>query len=591
MTEKDYLFYTYSGAWNSNVLPYTQNYPYSFVIHPQTKRLMHNGIIYGNGNTGELGPYFIKGSNLSDDTSGHWKGVETSIDQYIEGLSVIFLPNVEGNNIQTTLEINNLGARNCYYGDTLLTKQYSPGTPILLTYVGTSSSGYWKRADVDTLSTPVELNSTDTTFYINLTTVTNGLTTIYTVGDNLKYDLVLKTLSCNRFAGYFIGDVNGNANTATKLENARTLWGQQFDGSSNVDGDIKSTGQIFPSITNTYNIGGTLLRYNNIYANNLKGCADGLNTIDSFSHTIYLLGQKSNPGTDKLVYRDTRVFISYGHYLHAYYGVFGLVDEDADNSNYCLAIYTKPAYIDKNLYCNGNVGIGTTAPTHKLTVFGNALFTKTNEGKVTANEFIKAGGTSYDVLIADGSTKEWSTSETASTIVARNSGGDIYARRFYTTTSIETFTIASVFVSNGIDNAIRKVSFNAFIDAVSSQQPLIITKSLQVTALWMDTGITTDSTTFTDGSGTYIVQLDATSINDSTDGKPAIYSGIMTVYNNTTVAGEHEEIILHRAGEGTSKRLYLRTISTSSGACKLQISTSTDLTQSYNLIFKFKKML
>lgn len=36
----------------------------------------------------------------------------------------------------------------------------------------------------------------------------------------------------------FYGDLVGNADTATKLATARTLWGQSFDGSSNVNGNI-----------------------------------------------------------------------------------------------------------------------------------------------------------------------------------------------------------------------------------------------------------------------------------------------------------------------------------------------------------------
>ena len=52
-------------------------------------------------------------------------------------------------------------------------------------------------------------------------------------------------------AGGFIGNLTGNADTATKLQTARTLWGNSFDGTSNIVGDIKPDPErIFISSTN-----------------------------------------------------------------------------------------------------------------------------------------------------------------------------------------------------------------------------------------------------------------------------------------------------------------------------------------------------
>ena len=42
----------------------------------------------------------------------------------------------------------------------------------------------------------------------------------------------------------FVGALEGNATTATKLATARTLWGQSFDGSGNISGDMTGVGLI-----------------------------------------------------------------------------------------------------------------------------------------------------------------------------------------------------------------------------------------------------------------------------------------------------------------------------------------------------------
>lgn len=47
-----------------------------------------------------------------------------------------------------------------------------------------------------------------------------------------------------------VADLAGNADSATKLQTSRTLWGQSFDGTSNVNGNINTTG-VFITTNNT----------------------------------------------------------------------------------------------------------------------------------------------------------------------------------------------------------------------------------------------------------------------------------------------------------------------------------------------------
>lgn len=91
-----------------------------------------------------------------------------------------------------------------------------------------------------------------------------------------------------------------------------------------------------------------------------------------------------------------------------------------------------------------------------------------------------------------------------------------------------------------------------------------ITKSLTVTADWMDTGISSTSIPTT---GTYIVQV---SVHNSTDGIwYGYWSGVMSWYASSTNDTDTDEIILHRAGHAYENTIYLRTVMQSNSVLKL----------------------
>ena len=115
-----------------------------------------------------------------------------------------------------------------------------------------------------------------------------------------------------------------------------------------------------------------------------------------------------------------------------------------------------------------------------------------------------------------------------------------------------------------------------------------ITKSLNVTQAWMDTGITS---TNLPANGTYIVQVQV-SANDSTGTMYNCYSsGVMSWYKDSTNDGETDEIILHRSGHAYGKTIYLRTIMQGSGVLKLQIGASSGIGKAYTYTFKFKRII
>lgn len=115
-----------------------------------------------------------------------------------------------------------------------------------------------------------------------------------------------------------------------------------------------------------------------------------------------------------------------------------------------------------------------------------------------------------------------------------------------------------------------------------------ITKSLNVTQAWMDTGITS---TNLPANGTYIVQVQVNA-HDSTGRMYHCYSsGVMSWYKDNTNDIVTDEIILHRSGHAYGKTIYLRTVMQSSGVLKLQIGASSDIGKAYTYTFKFKRII
>lgn len=142
------------------------------------------------------------------------------------------------------------------------------------------------------------------------------------------------TLAANGNAT-FIGSVTapsfiGNASSATKLQTSRTLWGQPFNGTANVDGTINVSG-----ISGNYNQGIRIHTFTNsalssiwFRATNTDGYQAGMWGISVDDNGMRFRGNTSKTATSDP--------IDYMNILHG-----------------------------------GNVGIGTTNPSSKLTINGD----------------------------------------------------------------------------------------------------------------------------------------------------------------------------------------------------------------------------
>lgn len=221
-------------------------------------------------------------------------------------------------------------------------------------------------------------------------------------------------------------DITGNAGSATKLQTARTIWGQSFDGTGDVSGDFNlGTGSICSNsghsvfIANTYaHIGygssangydtyvdgnNIYLRYGTSHANGLilnsSGNATfGASDTASSNHKLrvdgltYLYTNRSISGIDNALAighvvdgssaKDKGVGITLGYAYNQYYSKIATVYESSspDYLRPALAFYTMSnsyaagSEVERmRIASNGNVLIGTTTDSgYKLDVNGNS---------------------------------------------------------------------------------------------------------------------------------------------------------------------------------------------------------------------------
>lgn len=151
--------------------------------------------------------------------------------------------------------------------------------------------------------------------------------------------------------------LSSNVASATKLATARTIWGQSFDGTTNIGGDMTDVGDIvFQN-----NSDGRLLTITRGGAIRLQGSAGGW-----AAGLHYLLGNGTAVGYAAGAFGDGSIFRYY---------FFG-------------GGYDSPSMV---ILSNGNVGIGTTVPVYKADIAGTLRAT----GAATFASTINATGAIY----------------------------------------------------------------------------------------------------------------------------------------------------------------------------------------------------
>lgn len=207
------------------------------------------------------------------------------------------------------------------------------------------------------------------------------------------------------------------------------------------------------------------------------------------------------------------------------------------------------------------------------------IYAQPSTGSLWANKLYSGG---KPVLTEHQSLANYVTLNTAQTITgAKTFTVNVTAAGYKKTNSSDSY----VLLGGGGHKAVS--DFMLKTDELSNNLTTI-TKSLNVTQAWMDTGITSNNIP---ANGTYIVQV-YVAANDSTGAMYYCYnSGVMSWYKDDTNDTKADEIILHRSGHAYGKTIYLRTLMQSSGVLKLQISASSGVGAAYTYTFKFKRII
>lgn len=207
------------------------------------------------------------------------------------------------------------------------------------------------------------------------------------------------------------------------------------------------------------------------------------------------------------------------------------------------------------------------------------IYAQPSTGSLWANKLYSGG---KPVLTEHQSLANYVTLNTAQTITgAKTFTVNVTAAGYKKTNSSDSY----VLLGGGGHKAVS--DFMLKTEELSNNLTTI-TKSLNVTQAWMDTGITS---TDLPANGTYIVQVQV-SANDDTGAMWHCYnSGVMSWYRDGINDTDTDEIILHRSGHAYGKTIYLRTVMQSSGVLKLQIGASAGIGAAYTYTFKFKRII
>ena len=240
----------------------------------------------------------------------------------LKGRLLVIVPSVTSASVDVTLNINSLGAKN-------IRRFTQTGTPVAVPTAGyfRLSVPYLVMYDGTQFVVVGDVQPNGGTDFINPvavskggfggTTVAEAWTTVGVPYAGTAAPKVAATAAVGTATKWAREDhvhpvqttVSGNAGTATKLATARGLWGQSFDGSAAVSGDMSGVGNILSSATNTKTVGTSANKFLAMYATTFYGALSGNATTAtsatsagklSASRTFSLTGNATGSGSGDL---------------------------------------------------------------------------------------------------------------------------------------------------------------------------------------------------------------------------------------------------------------------------------------------------
>lgn len=198
----------------------------------------------------------------------------------------------------------------------------------------TSEIWYQTTGQWDGIITTVISQSSEGYLYEGLTLYSGSITAVQTPSVSTYLSAQVSTITDN---------ISGNASTATKLQTARSIWGQSFDGTGNVSGFMK----------------------------NVKGLIHGDSLDEDWSD-----GNNTHPwyGIDYRHCVDStetgKAYTSISSYFGLYFKTGG----------------------QRFIFDGGNVGIGTNSPAYKLHVVGDIYTTTGFKKNGSSDSYVLLGG-------------------------------------------------------------------------------------------------------------------------------------------------------------------------------------------------------
>lgn len=200
-----------------------------------------------------------------------------------------------------------------------------------------------------------------------------------------------------------IAYINSNVASATKLQTARLLWGQSFDGTANVTGELKNVTRVSNATNSNLFLGNS---DGTGWVQSINLCASAGTVYWSLRNTGVGHFRRINLGDVENDDSNYRLAIAGSIYMNGnIISPFFRVDYSSTNPYYSLTKDSKIAYFQLydtkaylgfgknnsiNITQDGKVGIGigTTNPSYNLHVGGSGYFS----GSITTSGNIATGG-------------------------------------------------------------------------------------------------------------------------------------------------------------------------------------------------------